>query len=152
MNAGKLALVLDDSKDYIKWTAECLEDEGFEVETAASLAEAKEKVLNSIKRGNRPFDFIVTDLDLGSLWTTLRYKIDGIKFICWLRHLEPMRETPVLLHSTGLHAFAPVAKMKFVQQLRALLYKKTRVFVGRKATTVGKDRGKRKRPLYRPKP
>lgn len=83
MSADTILLV-DDEEDFVEMTAAFLENSGYDVETAYSGEEAREKALD-------------VEPELIILDVMMETEMAGFEAARWLRSREEMNETPIIL-------------------------------------------------------
>jgi len=93
---SKSALVVDDQVGTRRTLQTLLENEGYAVESAGSLSDAKRKVLSKVKRGG--YELIVSDYDLGDTIFEKYKMFDGYRFLRWC--VDQDVKSKLILHST----------------------------------------------------
>ncbi len=93
----QVALVVDDRSGNRQKAEKKLRAEGFTVETAGSLAEAKRRVLARQSQGG--YARIVSDMDLGQGLLQKHRALDGYRFVVWCR--KQGVTCPITLHSSA---------------------------------------------------
>ncbi len=83
MSADRILLV-DDEEDFVEMTAALLENNGYEVETAHSGQEAREKALD-------------VEPDLVILDVMMETEMAGFEAARWMRSQEQLNEMPIIL-------------------------------------------------------
>jgi len=91
-----VALVVDDRLPPLKAAIEVLQRQGYIVETAQTLTQAKRLVLNRLALGG--YELIVSDYDLGGPILKKYKMFDGYRFLKWC-HKQQIGST-LILHST----------------------------------------------------
>lgn len=89
----QIILLVDDDEDFLEVTASLLEEGGYEVDTAVSGKDAREKALDASP------DLIVLDV-------MMETDLAGVETARWLRSQEATRKTPIIM-LTGVNQEVP---------------------------------------------